>query len=133
MNVGVAASDARRIEVLAQDLPCFGGSQLVDVTLRSALGCSGEPGTSGQGDHLPGTGGVQPVPTRCGGLGNRRQVERRGLRHLQAVGICASSGRAPIHEVACLRQLVRCPLQPHLYPLQNSVRHGAALAGRHPP
>ena len=44
MNVGVAASDARRIEVLAQDLPCFGGSQLaVDVTLRSALGCSGEP------------------------------------------------------------------------------------------
>ena len=43
MNVGVAASDARRIEVLAQNLPCFRGSQLaVDVTLRSALGCSGE-------------------------------------------------------------------------------------------
>ena len=43
MNVRVASSDARRIEVLAQDLPCFGGSQLaVDVTLRSALTRSGE-------------------------------------------------------------------------------------------
>ena len=39
MNVRVRADDARQIEVLAQDLPCFGGSQLaVDVTLRSALG-----------------------------------------------------------------------------------------------
>ena len=35
MNVRVASSDARRIEVLAQDLPCFGGSQLVvDVTQK---------------------------------------------------------------------------------------------------
>ena len=38
MNVTVPASDEKRIEVLAQDLPCFGGSQLtIDVTLRSAL------------------------------------------------------------------------------------------------
>ena len=44
MNVGVRADDDRRIEVLAQDLPCFGGSQLaVDVTLRSAVGSMGEP------------------------------------------------------------------------------------------
>ena len=44
MNVGVSATDDRRIEVLAQDLPCFGGSQVaVDVTFRSALRCSGEP------------------------------------------------------------------------------------------
>ena len=44
MNVRVASfSDARRIEVLAQDLPCFGGSQLaVDVTLRSDLTRNGE-------------------------------------------------------------------------------------------
>ena len=43
MNVRVRADDARQIEVLAQDLPCFGGTQLaVDVTLRSALGRSGE-------------------------------------------------------------------------------------------
>ena len=43
MKVRVASSDARRIEVLAQDIPCFGGSQLaVDVTLRSALTRSGE-------------------------------------------------------------------------------------------
>ena len=41
MNVTVPASNERRIEVLAQDLPCFGGSQLaIDVTLRSALGAT---------------------------------------------------------------------------------------------
>ena len=28
MDVDVPASDARRIEVLAQDLPCFSGTQL---------------------------------------------------------------------------------------------------------
>ena len=44
MNVCVPANDERRIEVLAQDLPCFGGTQLaVDITLRSVLGSSGEP------------------------------------------------------------------------------------------
>ena len=38
MNIGVGANDGRRIEVPAQDLPCFGGAQLaVDVTLRCAL------------------------------------------------------------------------------------------------
>ena len=35
---GVRATDDRKIEVLAQDLPCFGGAQLaIDVTLRSAV------------------------------------------------------------------------------------------------
>ena len=44
MNVGVPSADQRRIEVLAQDLPCFGGAQLVvDVTLRSPLRSTGEP------------------------------------------------------------------------------------------
>ena len=43
MNVSVPTSDLRRIELLAQDLPCFGGSQLaVDVTLRSVLTRNGE-------------------------------------------------------------------------------------------
>ena len=43
MNVGVASTDDRNIEVLAQDLPCYGGAQLaIDVTLRSALGRNGE-------------------------------------------------------------------------------------------
>ena len=38
MNVDVSA-----VEVLAQDLPCFGGVQLaVDITLRSALSSEGE-------------------------------------------------------------------------------------------
>ena len=44
MNVGVPAADNRRIEILAQDLPCFGGAQLaVDVTLRGCLSSAGEP------------------------------------------------------------------------------------------
>ena len=44
MNIGVSSGDERRVEVLAQDLPCFGGAQLaVDVTLVSALCSSGEP------------------------------------------------------------------------------------------
>ena len=44
MNVGVPADDPRRIEVLAQDLPCFAGAQLaVDITLRSVLTSNGEP------------------------------------------------------------------------------------------
>ena len=43
MNVSVPTSDVRRIEMLAQDMPCFGGAQLaVDVTLRSALTKNGE-------------------------------------------------------------------------------------------
>ena len=44
MNVNVAATDERRIEVLAQDLPCFEGAQLaVDTTLRCVLSSAGEP------------------------------------------------------------------------------------------
>ena len=44
MNVNVAAHDGRRIEVLAQGLPCFNGAQLaVDVTLRCALDSAGQP------------------------------------------------------------------------------------------
>ena len=43
MNVEVAAEDARQIEVLAQDLPCFAWAQLaVDVTLRCVLSCESE-------------------------------------------------------------------------------------------
>ena len=43
MNIVVRATDNRRIEVLAQDLPCFGGAQLaVDVTLRGVLSSEGE-------------------------------------------------------------------------------------------
>ena len=43
MNVQVAADDQKRVEVLAQDLPCFGGAQLaVGVTLRGVLSSEGE-------------------------------------------------------------------------------------------
>ena len=43
MNVDVPASGGRRIEVLAQDLPCFTGTHLaMDITLRSPLTSPGE-------------------------------------------------------------------------------------------
>ena len=42
-HVGVPSADERRIEVLAQDLPCFGAQLAVDVTLRSPLRSTGEP------------------------------------------------------------------------------------------
>ena len=43
MNIGVRATDVRRVKVLAQDLVCFGGAQLaVDVTLRGVLSRAGE-------------------------------------------------------------------------------------------
>ena len=42
-NVGVRATDNLKIEVLAQELPFFGGAHLaIDVTLRSAVGRNGE-------------------------------------------------------------------------------------------
>ena len=44
LNVGVRAGDGRRVEVLAQGLPCRSGKQLaVDVTLRHALTTDGLP------------------------------------------------------------------------------------------
>ena len=44
LNVGVRAGDGRRLEVLAQGLPCRSGKQLaVDVTLRHALTTDGLP------------------------------------------------------------------------------------------
>ena len=49
MNVGVPVADNRRIEILTQDLPCFGGAaQLaVDVTLRGGfVQCRRVPSTA---------------------------------------------------------------------------------------
>ena len=58
-NVGVPADDPRRIEVLAQDLPCFAGAQLaVDITLRSVLTSNGEPRP--RAEH---TDGLSPPPS----------------------------------------------------------------------
>ena len=38
MNLGIRGDDERRIEVLAQDLPCFKGAQLaVDITFALRL------------------------------------------------------------------------------------------------
>ena len=43
MNVGVPAADGRKLEILAQGLPCRFGKQLaVDVTLRHVLSADGD-------------------------------------------------------------------------------------------
>ena len=43
MNLGVHAADLRRIEVLAQSLPCRSGAQLaVNITVRSVLTAAGD-------------------------------------------------------------------------------------------
>ena len=43
MNIAASPADERRIEVLAQGLPCKSGAQMaVDTTLRSALTARGE-------------------------------------------------------------------------------------------
>ena len=76
---------------------CWGTLVNGNKTQRTLMGqsCSRHVGTSKQFTR---NWWRPTVPIRCGGLGNRRQVERRGLRHLQGVGICASSGRAFIHQ-----------------------------------
>ena len=44
MNLTVRPGDSRRVEVVAQGLPCRGGKQLaVDVTLRHVLTADGRP------------------------------------------------------------------------------------------
>ena len=43
MNLGAPAADGRRLDVLAQGLPCYAGAQVaIDATLRSCLSASGE-------------------------------------------------------------------------------------------
>ena len=43
MNLGIPAGDQRRLDVLAQGLPCYAGAQIaVDVTIRSSLSATGE-------------------------------------------------------------------------------------------
>ena len=44
MDLGVPITDGRRVEVVADGLPLFGGVQLaIDTTLVSALHCDGSP------------------------------------------------------------------------------------------
>ena len=90
MNLGVQSTDERRIEVLAQDLPCFNGAQLaIDITMRSAPGASREaqPGaTEEDGAVLVQAHRekeatypeLEAMPTRCGRNRDRRAMERRG-------------------------------------------------------
>ena len=81
----------RTREVLAQDLPCFGGVQLaVDMTLRSALSCEGEAHPAAANTY----GAVllkartdketkYPVlvrPMQIGRLGHRNGRPRQGAR-----------------------------------------------------
>ena len=154
MNVGVAASDARRIDKLAQDLPCFGGSQLaVDVILRIVLGYFGEP--QQEAADIDGAILLQArrdkestypelvASDRCRFVvvalepGGRWSEEASDIFRQLAFARARRGGesfwRGNDDGLACWRQLVRCLLQHHLCLFQKSVRHGAALAGKRPP
>ena len=111
INVNVAATDERRIEVLAQDVPCFGAAQLaVDITLRCVLPSAGEPHTS-----TPDLDGAALVVARedkeriCPSVTkvstcrrrhcNWRQVEQRSGRFRETLGLRQNPGGAPLHAV----------------------------------
>ena len=99
MNVGVPATDTRRIEVLVQDLPCFAGAQLaVDITLRSALTSNGE--AQPQAEHTDGAvlsatrrdkERCHPELARSGRHRNRRAVERRSCGSCETTRLCAGA------------------------------------------
>ena len=83
MHVSVSASDERRIEVLAQDLPCFGGSQLVvDVTLRSGLGRTGQAQP-----HAAATDGAALTQVRVDKETKHPEILTSGRCHLLVVDI----------------------------------------------
>ena len=91
MNVEVGAEDARQIEVLAQDLPCFGGGAArrgrdfalcVELRRRGSptrsrhRWCGAAESAGRQGDGIPGGGNVRPLQIGCHGHRNRRALER---------------------------------------------------------
>ena len=78
MNVGVPARDGRRIEVLAQDLPCYAVTQLaIDITLRAPLTSAGEAHPEQQTPM----GSLDSSPER-----QRDDLPRVGRRTLQIGG-----------------------------------------------
>ena len=90
MNINVAAQDSRRIEVLAQDLPCFSGARLaVDTTLRSALTSNGE--AHPQAADVDGAGAVL--------IQARRDIETGGRWSEEAVQIVRMLAFAKAREV----------------------------------
>ena len=100
MNVGVPATDTRRIEVLAQDLPCFAGAQLaVDITLRSALTSNGE--AQPQAEH---TDGAVLSAARRDKEWCYAELARSGRCRLVVVGI-ETGGRWSDEAAEVVRQL----------------------------
>ena len=75
-----ACTRSGRIEVLAQDLPCFNGAQLaIDITLRALSALRGAttssrgggrgsacPGSPREGGHIPGAVDLKAMPTGRG-------------------------------------------------------------------
>ena len=83
INLGICGADERHIEVLAQDLPCFNGAQLaVDITMRSALGASGEPQPRAAEED-----GAVPVQARRDKEATNPELLTSGRCRLVVVGI----------------------------------------------
>ena len=120
MNVDVGEDDARKSEVLAQDLLCYGGVQFaVDITLRSVLSCEGEAHA-----HAENTDGAMLAKARadketaCPELATSGRcklmvmaVETGGRWSEESVSKCPRSCHARKrrkHRRSCDSQLVSC-------------------------
>ena len=101
-NVGVPAADGRRIEVLAQDLPLFGGVQVAaDITLRSVLTSNGEPHP-----HAADVDGAVLVAARRDKEATYPEIAASGRCKLVVVGI-ETGGRWNEEGVVLMRLLAK--------------------------
>ena len=101
MNIGVGANDGRRIEVLAQDLPCFGRAQLaVDATLRCALARTGEP-------HPRAADEDGAVLAQARHDKETRNPELINSRRCRLIVVAIETGSGGIHQTARLRESSR--------------------------
>ena len=157
MNVTVPALDERRLEVLAQDLPCFGSQFAIDVTLRSVLARTGEAQA-----NAAATDGAVLTQARVDKETKHPEIFTSGRCHLVVV-VIETGGRwsdvaadlvwqlaqAKSREVPALmnrsvalawerrwtRMLsmcARCPSLRHSWS-RLSLTRGVALKGKHPP
>ena len=127
MNINVAAQDSRRIEVLAQDLPCFSGAQLgghyftqrIDQQWRStpSSGRRGQssldPGKTRQGVNIPRDCNVRPLQTGRACHRDRREMERGSCPNCPDARVRQSSG-GPLICAVSRRLDVGAPVDAHV-------------------
>ena len=116
VNVEVGVDDARQIEVLAQDLLCYGGVQLaVDITLRSVLTCQGEAHA-----HAADTDGAMLTKARADKEAGYPELATSGRCKLIVMAM-ETGGRWSEESVAVLRELSHVKAQEAPFFMRFSV------------